>query len=118
MVKDQVEPKKIFYVDKGDFLRSMLEFALKAKGAQIYTIDTLENNIYLLDDLLPDLIIFDVETCRDYLAILEQYRDKTILVATGEEEKDRPLVNHMIKDFLPKPLVARGIAARILALVE
>jgi DNA-binding response OmpR family regulator len=117
MVKSEEGLKKIFYVEKGEFLRSMMEFALKAKGASIYTVDTLENNFYLLDDLLPDLIIFDVKTVKNQLEELRTYGGKAILVATGDEE-DRPLVEGMAKAFLPKPLEAKNIAARILALLD
>jgi DNA-binding response OmpR family regulator len=112
-----VNPKKVFYVDNSDFLRKMMEFALKAKGAEIYTIDTLENNLYLLDDLVPDLIIFDVQTAKNHLEILKSYSGKAVLVGTGAES-DRSTVSGMVKDFLPKPIEARSLATRILSLLD
>ncbi len=117
MVKSDNQTKKVFYIEKVEFMRSMMEFALKAKGAEIYTIDTLENNFYLLDDLLPDLIIFDVDTAKNHLENLKVYGQKAVLVAVGDESS-RPLVEGMVKAFLPKPLEAKNIASRILALLD
>ena len=109
--------KKVFYIEKGDFLRSMMEFALRAHGAEIYTVDTIENNFYLLDDLEPDLIIFDVETAENHLQKLSEYSSKAILVAVGSEES-KLLVEGMVKNYLTKPLVAKNIASRILSLLD
>lgn len=109
--------KRIFYVDKTDFLRSMMEFALKARGAEIYTLDTLENNFYLLDDLSPQLILFDVESTRDHLQKLSEYSEKAVLVGVGSEDNKKE-VESMVSHFLLKPLEARNIAARILALLD
>lgn len=117
MVKTQQVQKKVFYIEKGEFLRSMMEFALKAKGAEIFTVDTLENNFYLLDDLTPDLILFDVETCLDYLPKLAEYSAKALLVGVGKEEQ-KALVTPMVSHYLTKPLEAKNIASRILALLD
>ncbi|MGZ3789136.1 MAG: hypothetical protein ACXVLQ_11475 [Bacteriovorax sp.] len=117
MVKQEERKKSIIYIDKGDFLRSMMEFALKSKGAQIYTVATLENNFYLLDDLLPNLIIFDVETARPHLEELFCYREKATLVAVGDESQ-RFLVEGKVKAFLARPLEAKNIAEKILSLID
>ena len=85
MVKTEDSQKKIFYIEKGDFLRSMMEFAIRARGADIYTVDTLENNFYLLDELVPDLIIFDVKTVFNQLEELKKYKNKAHFVAVGDE---------------------------------
>ena len=109
--------KKVFYIEKGEFLRSMMEFALKAHGAEIYTVASIEDNFYLLDDLTPDLIIFDVETAQNFLLELKQYSSKAILVAVGPESA-KPLVDGMVKNYLVKPLEAKNIAHRILSLLD
>lgn len=95
----------------------MMEFALRARGAEIYTVATLEDNFYLLDDLLPDLIIFDVETARNQMAELCEYSSKSILLAVGSED-DRVLIQGKVKNFLTKPLEAKNLASRILALLD
>lgn len=117
MVKSEEQLKKVFYIEKVDFLRSMMEFALKAHGAEIYTIKAIENNFYLLDDLVPDLIIFDVETCRDQLLKLAEYSSKAILVGVGSETEHFE-VKAMVNSYLLKPFEAKNIATRILSLLD
>ena len=117
MVKPQEHTKKIFYIEKVEFLRSMMEFALKSKGAEIYTVDTIENNFYLLDDLAPDMIIFDVETAHHQMTKLREYSPKALLVAVGSPE-EKVLVDGMVKNYLFKPFEARTIANSILSLLD
>lgn len=97
----------------------MMEFALSAHGAEIYTVETLDNNLYLLDDLKPDLILFDVETCRTQLSALAEYSSsaKTQLVGVGSES-DQQIVSGMVKSFLTKPFEAKNLASRILLLLD
>lgn len=111
--------KKVFYIEKVEFLRSMMEFALKVRGAEIYTIASLENNFYLLDDLRPELILFDVQTCINHLPQLAEYSAASgaILVGIGDES-DQRLVVGMAQSFMLKPLEAKNIGARILALLD
>jgi len=117
MVKPQEHTKKIFYIEKVEFLRSMMEFALKSKGAEVYTVATIENNFYLLDDLAPDMIIFDVETAQNQMAELREYSAKALLVAVGSPEA-KVLVEDMVKNYLFKPFEARTIADSILSLLD
>lgn len=117
MVKEESPIRKIFYVEKVQFLRSMLEVALRAKGAEIYTINTMENNFYLLDDLNPDLVIFDIQTVGDSLEALLSYRGKAVLVATGSKE-DEQLVLGRVNHFMAKPIEARNLGQRILSYLE
>lgn len=107
--------KKVFYIEKSDFLRSMMEFALRARGAEIYTVETIENNFYLLDDLMPDIVLFDVETAHLQLDKLYEYSTKMKLVGVGSES-DRSLLKSDIKCFLTKPFEAKNLAERILSL--
>ena len=97
----------------------MMEFALRAKGAEIYTIASLKDNFYLLDDLKPDLIIFDTETCQIELQELYEYseRTKTPLVAVGNEA-DRYEYQSRVHTYLTKPLEARNIGERLLSLLD
>lgn len=117
MVKQVNQVKKIFYIEKVEFLRSMMEFALRARGAEIYTVDTLENNSYLFQDLSPDLIIFDVQTCHNDLTLLAEYSTTAVLVGVGAPE-DEALVSGFVTHFFSKPLEAKNIASRILGLLD
>ncbi|MBY0414458.1 MAG: hypothetical protein K2Q18_09845 [Bdellovibrionales bacterium] len=113
--------KKVFYIEKEKFLRSMMELALRAKKAEVYTVETLEGNFYLLDDLRPDLVIFDLETCQkagaEDLEKLFSYGKSSKLIMTGPVGSENSL-DSRVKGFLPKPLVAHNLAERILALID
>lgn len=117
MVKSDHHKKKIFCIEKVVFLRSAIETAIKAKGAEIYSVDSIVDHFYLLEDLKPDLILFDVQTVGDSLEQLLSYHHLAVLVAIGLEE-DESLVTGRVKSFLIKPLVARGLAEQILSLVD
>ena len=113
--------KRVFYIEKEKFLRSMMELALRAKKAEVYTVETLEENFYLIDDLKPSLIIFDFETCQsaspEALEKLYSYSQNAILLMTGpvgsENSKD-----YRVQAFLQKPLVAQNLAERLLSLID
>jgi len=109
--------KRVFYIEKEKFLRSMFEVALKAKGAEIYTVDALKDNFYLIDDLKPQLIIFDINQSPDDLEQLYQYHQKIKLVASGHEGSENNL-DPRVKGFMPKPIVAHNLAEKILSLID
>ena len=117
MVKGQTQSRKIFYVEKVAFLRSMFEAALKARGAEIYTIDTMVNNFYLLEDLKPELIIFDVQTVGDSLGAILTYQAEAVLIATGDES-DRAQVEGKVAHFMPKPIEAHKLGEFILSFLD
>ena len=111
--------KKVFYIEKAEFLRQMLEFALKARGAEIYTIESLKGHQYLLEDLKPDLIIFDIETCIDELQDLYNYQNqhKVVLVASGPENQSHEY-SQKTQGYLTKPIIAKDLANRILSFIS
>lgn len=109
--------KRVFYIEKEKFLRQMVEFALKAKGVEVYTVDSLKDNFYLIDDLAPHLVIFGLTETPEDLEKLYSYREKTklCLFATEEDSKTR---DSRIHATLKKPLEGAALAERILALVD
>ena len=113
--------KRVFYIEKEKFLRSMFELALRAKKTEIYTVESLKDNFYLIDDLHPDIIIFDQETCKDLepeeIEKLLTYSTSTHIVQTCEPNSNS-FVDSRIKSFFPKPIVAHNLAERILSLVD
>ncbi len=117
MVKPQLSQKKIFYIERNPFLRSMMEFAIKATGAEIYTTESITAYFYLLDDLRPDLILFDVQSVGDSLELLKAYSPHTIMVATGQLE-DQAFVHGLVTKFIVKPIEARNLAESILSLLD
>ena len=109
--------KKVFYVEKEKFLRSMMELALRAKKAEIYTVETLKENFYLIDDLKPDLIIFDLDQAPGDLQTLYEYSKKAKLIATGPAGSEKNL-DTRVSGHLEKPLVAHNLAERVLSLID
>jgi DNA-binding response OmpR family regulator len=108
--------KNVFYIEREKFLRSMFEVAFKNKHEEIYTIDTIVDNYYLIDDLKPELIIFDVKSVGTELEKILSLSDKSILVATGDSE-DKEKVAGRVKDFILKPIVATNLVKTILAFI-
>jgi response regulator RpfG family c-di-GMP phosphodiesterase len=113
--------KKVFYIEKEKFLRSMMEIALRAKKAEVYTVETLEENFYLLDDLKPDLIIFDQETCNnsgpEALEKLLTYSKTSKLIMTGPQGSENTM-DSRVKIHLIKPIEATNLAERVLSLID
>ena len=109
--------RNVFYIERESFLRSMLEIAFKHAKEEIYTIDTIVDNYYLLDDLNPALIFFDVKTVGDELENLLAYHQtnlkSAVLIATGTEE-DKEKVSGRVKDFILKPIPATNLVKKIL----
>ena len=50
--------KRVFYIEKEKFLRSLMELALRAKKAEVYTVESLNDNFYLFR-LFNSKLIFD-----------------------------------------------------------
>ncbi len=109
--------KSVFYVEKEKFLRSMMELALRAKKAEVYTVESLSENFYLIDDLKPDLVIFDLDNSPADLEKLYEYSGKVKLVATGAPGSENSL-DKRVSGFIPKPIVAHNLAERVLALID
>lgn len=105
--------KEVFYIEKEKMLRSMFEIAFKNKKQGIYTIDSIVSNYYLLDDLKPKIIIFDVKTVGPELDKLLAYSTQAILVATGDKE-DQNVLGANFKNFILKPISAHNLVKTIL----
>lgn len=95
----------------------MVELALKAKKAEIYTVDTLSENFYLIDDLKPQLVLFDLDATPQDLEKLYSYHDRLKLIATGPSHLMSTL-DPRVSGFIPKPIVAHKLADRILSLID
>ncbi len=113
--------KRVFYIEKEKFLRSMMELALRAKKAEVYTVETLSENFYLIDDLAPDLIVFDRDTCMqagpEALNKLFAYSDRAKLIMTGAPNYENSLPLN-VSGFISKPIIAHNLAERILSLID
>jgi DNA-binding NtrC family response regulator len=114
-VKDM--ERLVLYIEKEKFLRQMLEEIFKIKGAKLHTESTLDENFYLIEDLAPAIIVFDLDS---FGANKEQNMEKLlsysniIFIATGNpnqlEAKD-PRIHKCIQ----KPIQASAIFDQIFA---
>lgn len=112
--------KRVFYVEKEKFLRSMMELALRSKGVEIHTVESLKDNTYLLEDLCPQLVIIDLETCQVNPAELEEvysFCQRAKIIVTLRTDQN-PVLDKRVSGHLEKPLVVHTIAERILSLVD
>lgn len=108
--------KNVFYIEKEKFLRSMLEATLKAKVESIYTVETLENNQYLLEDLKPDLVIADFSSLKkDEIQYLLDHKNYKLVLSV--EANDLELLNAYtgIDHVLMKPIVVNDLARKVLS---
>ncbi len=103
----------VFYIEQEKFLRTMFEIAFKNQDKEIYTIDTLVGNEYLLEDLAPTIIIFDVKTVGAQITKILSYQKSSLLIATGDPE-DESLVKDSVKFFIKKPIIALDLVNTIL----
>lgn len=109
--------KKVFYIEKEKFLRSMMELALKSKGAEIYTVESIADNFYLIDDLTPNLIIVDENTVtNEELDKILNYGIKC--VSTRLPLNPESFKVQKVDLILEKPLVANSLATKILGLID
>ncbi len=115
--------KSVLYIEKEKFLRTLLETALRPRSVEIHTIESLENNIYLLVDLSPALIIIDLETAQltpNLVSEVFNYRvnhPETKIIGTGVLE-NRTSFNFRFDAFLTKPIVVSGLASRIMEMMD
>jgi response regulator RpfG family c-di-GMP phosphodiesterase len=105
--------KNVFYIENNKILRSMFEIAFKHQNAEIYTIDSIVDNYYLLDDLAPAIIVFDVQSVGNELEKILTYQTKSILVATGVAG-DQLVLKDRVKNFILKPIPAINLVNTIL----
>lgn len=109
----------IFYIEKEKFLRSMMEHLCKTKGINVYTIDSSEDCLYLIEDLTPNLIVIDLSSTAGNLAsFLDSLKATGLnatLVATGIEKdwEDLGEMREQFAGYEPKPLVADGLLERL-----
>lgn len=64
----------VLWIDQNTFATSLIEKVFKKKALPFYTIDSVKDFAYLVDDLAPTLIVLDGETfSKNPEAFKEQY---------------------------------------------
>ncbi len=102
--------KHILVIDKEKFIRSMFESGLKGSNLKVYTIDTLENNYYLIDELKPVAIFFDIHSSMGEWKKLSTFKAQSKLYPMGFHE-DFDLIKGMESEFtglIEKPIATKN----------
>lgn len=68
----------ILWIDQNTFATGLLEKVFKKKDLPFYTIPSAENFAYLVEDLLPVMIILDGKTAHDHLDALRLQYDQCL----------------------------------------
>ncbi|MCP4912294.1 MAG: hypothetical protein GY909_04180 [Oligoflexia bacterium] len=86
--------KKVIYIEKEKFLRDMIEKYFSSKGLQVFTYDGSEPMDYYIEDIGPDLILWDRQS---YLSDLPS---QIPCLATSREEEAKE--GDLIKPLAPQ----------------
>lgn len=97
----------VLYIEKEKFLRMALEEVFKRKGGKLHTEEKLKDHFYLIDDLKPSILFFDLKTVINELDEIKQLKNIK-LVATGDEEDEKLAQAHQFK-FIKKPIIILSI---------
>lgn len=70
----------IFWIDKNKFATGLLAKAFQQKSTAFYTVDSVNDFSYLVDDLEPSVVVLDGETfAQNPEAFLKQYSESKAL---------------------------------------
>lgn len=116
--------KRVFFIESEKFLRDMAELLFKNRGYEIYTTAKIKDHFYLLDDLLPDVVVFDLGTVLDgdmietslELKELLTYSKKIKLIAIVDQSTDDSglhTLNKKVDKILTKPIVAQELVDQV-----
>lgn len=107
--------KHVLVVDKEKFMRSHFEAALKDSKIKVMAIESLVDHYYLIDDLKPCALFFDIHsTMGEYHKILG-YQGQTKLIAMGFPEDFDLLkgIDEKLTMKIEKPISAQKFKAFI-----
>lgn len=69
----------VLWIDQNTFATGLLEKVFKKKGFPFYTITSVDDFIYLVDDIKPQLIVLDAQTAAQNMeAFKKQYESKIL----------------------------------------
>lgn len=117
--------KKVFYIEREEFLRKMLEKAFPKLEIGLCTSPMASDCEYLVEDWSTELLLVDIstafETKNEFLSLLRGADASQIPVAyVGySEKKEKELMEELVGKaitFFPKPLNAKDLSLAILEL--
>jgi response regulator RpfG family c-di-GMP phosphodiesterase len=75
--------RSVYWVDQESFLRMMVEKTLKLAEIEIYTTASVDNDAYIIKDISPDLLVWDVSTLKELGAEVFNEIVKTTQIPVG-----------------------------------
>lgn len=92
----------VLFIDKEKFIRNLVEELFIGKNSKIHTIDNISENFYLIEDLRPSVLVFDVLSVGDSLEEILALKNIK-LIAIGQEA-ELLKVQGRVNLLLAKPL--------------
>ena len=69
----------VLWIDQNTFATGLLEKVFKKKGLPFYTLNSVDDFLYLVEDIKPQLIVLDAHTANLNMdAFKKQYESKTL----------------------------------------
>jgi DNA-binding NtrC family response regulator len=102
-----MEQLKIFYIEEKKFLRDMVELAAKQWNMETYTTKSAKDCMYLIKDIVPDVLIVDHDTAQEaiqeFIAEVKKLLPDISILVTAERETELEL-NDKMKAIIRKPI--------------
>lgn len=124
MIKGELM-RGVFWVDQESFLRMMVDKTLKLAGIEIHSVESAEASVYIIKDLNPDLLVWDIVTLKEEGAeVLKQIMETTQipvgLVGFPDQydESIRELLPNANVPFLEKPLSSLTLVDQLIQMRE
>ena len=95
--------KLVFLIDQNAMVRDYLEQYLPSQGFKVYSLNSVEDADYLIKDLKPELLLFDVETVNvpSFLKEMPNYTEDIPLITMGHSQIFSQSVAHFQKPLNP-----------------
>jgi DNA-binding NtrC family response regulator len=114
--------KKLFFIESEIFLRQTIEKTLGAKGWQVYSSEGLEDCLYLLKDLKPELLLLDLKSLdQQEASFFKHIKDTQIPVISMGFETDKERESHFdcsFSGFIEKPLSPTDLESQLLLFLK
>ncbi|MBL6989803.1 MAG: hypothetical protein ISR65_08490 [Bacteriovoracaceae bacterium] len=115
--------KSLFYIEREKFLRNMLEMASISESVELFTTEDIVRDFHFIADILPELIVLDIQTVIDDVTWFFENLDNVpeaaqIPVLVTGSIADLDLISEYrcrILGIIKKPITTKNIAQVILA---
>jgi DNA-binding NtrC family response regulator len=107
----------VLFIEKEKFIRKLTEELFSIKKGKIYTVESISNNFYLIEDLKPQIVIFDVQSIGEHLDQLIAYKNIK-LIAIGSTADEEYAVKEKVAKFIKKPLIVATLFEQIMSVLN